>query len=152
MPASRSLRYAITHISKRETYLELFAKAPSGAIAGEASTSYLWNPQAAYRIHEANPEAKILVILRDPIDRAYSHYLMAIREGWQDLPFLEALKADARITEQGFGNSRLYVPMGLYHQQVKRYLDIFDKSNVMILTFDRFVNPNPKIISVDSTN
>jgi hypothetical protein len=131
----RQMRYPTTNVRDPEAYLKLFAKAGPSALVGEASSSYLWDSGAPVRIHAANPAAKVLIILRDPIARAFSGYLKDVREGWQELPFYEALRRDYGLESKGYGISRLYVELGLYSQQVRRYLDIFGEAHVKVITF-----------------
>jgi len=132
------MRYLVTQVASTQDYLKLFAHAKTGKLMGEASTSYLWEPGTAKRIHGVNPKAKIIAVLRDPVERAYSHYQMDRREGWQDKPFLEALQSDYAATRKGYGISRLYVELGLYAEQIKRYLDLFGPEQVLVLGFDQF--------------
>jgi hypothetical protein len=134
------MRYPSTHVSNARSYLKLFAKAPNDRLSGEASSSYLWDPETPARIHTANPDAKILIILRDPIGRAYSQYLKDFREGWQDLPFHETIRRDFALQPKGYGLTRLYVELGLYHQQVRRYLEVFGPEQVKIILFKRLTS------------
>jgi hypothetical protein len=131
----RQMRYPTTHVGDREAYLKLFAKAPLGTLKGEASSSYLWDAAAPLRIHTRQPSARILIIVRDPVARAYSQYLMDIREGRQELPFYEALHHDFSLEPKGYGITRLYVELGLYCEQVRRYLNIFGEDQVKIIPF-----------------
>lgn len=129
-------RYASkVFITDRHRYLGLYFKAAGFKAIGDASPSYLWDAKAPQRIYQANPKAKILIALRDPVERAYSHYLMDFREGMQDLPFYEALQADWNGKEKGWAISRLYVELGLYAQQVARYLEVFGPQRVHIVLF-----------------
>ncbi len=123
-------------VSDQAAYLKLFAKGAGCRAIGEASVSYLWDRGAPARIRAAIPDARIVISLRDPIERAYSHYLKDVREGWQGLPFYEALLEDWERPEKGWGVSHLYTELGLYHRQVKRYLDTFGPEQVLILLFD----------------
>jgi len=118
--------------------LRLFAKADSHRVVGDASPSYLWHPEVPRRIREAAPEARIAIILRDPVERAYSHYLMDYREGAQHRRFYPALLADMNRAEKGWGISYLYFELGLYARQVRRYLETFKPERVKILLFDDF--------------
>lgn len=140
------LRYLITQVPSPSAYLDLFARGRQARVMGEASTSYLWEPQAAKRIYRKNPDALIIAILRDPVERAYSHYLMDRREGWQNRPFFEAIQTDYAAVRKGYGISRLYVELGLYYEQIKRYIDLFGPSRVKVITFDRF---RPKAVSAE---
>jgi hypothetical protein len=131
----RQMRYPTTHVGDPAAYLKLFAKAAPGTLKGEASSSYLWDAATPSRIQAVNPSAKILIVLRDPIARAYSQYLKDCREGWQELPFYEALHRDYSLEPKGYGITRLYVELGLYSKQVRRYLEIFGADQVKIIPF-----------------
>ena len=106
---------------------------------GEASASYLWDVQSPKMIHEVVHDAHIIIILRDPIDRAFSQYLMSIRQREETLPFYDAIVKDYGRSDKGYFHSHLYVDLGLYAKQVKRYLDTFGRKNVRILIFEEFV-------------
>jgi hypothetical protein len=134
------MRYPISHVADRASYLRLFSRAGDKIAVGEASSSYLWDLKSAQRIHEANPEAAIIIMLRDPVARAYSHYLMDVREGWAHSPFYEALRRDWDSSEKGYGVSRLYVELGLYRNQVEAYLNIFGSEAVQIVLFEDFTD------------
>lgn len=74
-------------------YLGHFPRRTEGAFSGEASTGYLWNPRCAARICEALPNVKILVILRDPVERSLSHYFHQVRIGDETRSLDEAIRA-----------------------------------------------------------
>jgi hypothetical protein len=135
LPPLAGMRYPIARVAEQDAYLRLFNQAGDYKAIGDASTSYLWDPGAPYRIHAANPQAKIVMLLRDPIERAQSHYLMDVRDGWQHLPFREALQQDWQSTEKRHGMARLYIDLGLYCRQVERYLKLFGPERVCILSF-----------------
>jgi hypothetical protein len=136
--AATRMRYPVSHVSDRWSYLRLFSSARNQIAVGEASSSYLWEATSAARIHEANPGAAIIIVLRDPVARAYSHYLMDLREGWANLPFYNAVRQDWENLEKGYGISRLYVELGLYSNQVKTYLNAFGPKAVHIVLFEEF--------------
>ncbi|CAN5889279.1 sulfotransferase [soil metagenome] len=117
-------------------YLRLFAGTTGEIAIGGASPSYLWDRQFPRLIREKIPDAKIIIVLRDPVDRAYSHYLAEVRLGWQEMPFLEALQADAHQAQKGWGISRFYLELGEYSEQVARYLETFGQDAVTVLLFD----------------
>ena len=133
---SAEQRYLVTVINDRSAYLRLFRKARGFRAIGDASPSYLWDPQAPYRIRQVVPEARIVILLRDPVERAFAHYLMDFHEGVQDLPFYEALKRDMGRARKGWGVSQLYVELGQYADQVARYLDVFGPPQVQVLLFN----------------
>lgn len=126
-------------IHDKESYLRLFKNAESAIAIGEASPSYLADPETARRIWNILPHARIIAILRNPIERAYSHYLQTVMGGTQELSFYEALQQDYNKAEKGFGKSAMYVERGLYYEQIKRYLDVFGEKQVKILIFEEFV-------------
>jgi Sulfotransferase domain len=117
-----------------DTYAEAFRGASETAILGDASPSYLWDPASAGLIYEALPDSRIVVLLRDPVARAISHYAMAVDSGLQRRSFDDALRADAAIQERIWGvRSHLYIDLGMYAAQVRRYLDTFGRDRVLIL-------------------
>ena len=126
------------HVSDEDEYLALFGGVANEPVVGEASTSYLWDREAAGRIARAVPRAKILIVLRDPVDRAYSHYRNDVREGMERRTFIEALEAEQRDGAGGWGASSLYLDCGRYAGQVERYLGRFE-GRVKVLFFDDLV-------------
>jgi hypothetical protein len=117
-----------------DTYAEAFGGATEDAILGDASPSYLWDPASAGLIHEALPDSRIVVLLRDPVARAISHYAMDVGIGLQRRSFEDALRADAAVRERIWGHkSHLYIDLGMYAAQVRRYLDAFGPDRVLVL-------------------
>jgi sulfotransferase family protein len=132
------LRFLIEAITKRSAYLRLYANADGHKVIGDASPSYLWHPEVPQRIRAQVPQANVAIILRDPIERAHSHYLMDYREGGQNRPFYEALLEDMNRSEKGWGVSYLYYELGRYAEQVQRYLETFKAERVKVLMFEDF--------------
>jgi hypothetical protein len=122
--------------NNREGYLHLYASSGGFAAAGDASPSYLWDEKAPARIHSVCPQARIIAILRDPILRAHSQYLMNLFSGAESLPFPEALRQDSARKNRTWWTARLYVDFGMYHDQLRRYIDIFGREQVLVLLFD----------------
>lgn len=135
---SREQRFFVEAVNDPAEYLRLFRSTHGFDVVGDASPSYLWHPEVPHRIRARVPEAKIAIILRDPVERAHSHYLMDYREGIQDLSFYEALIHDMNRREKGWGISSLYLELGQYAQQVRRYLETFPSRQIMILFFEEF--------------
>jgi hypothetical protein len=137
---NRMQTHLMQPVNDRESYLALFKGAAEHHKAiGEASTSYLWDSHAAQRISATVPEAKIIIILRHPIERAFSHYLLDVREGVQRAPFFAAIAEDYASPTKAWGVSHLYVELGLYCEQVKRYLHHFPSEQIHILFFEDMV-------------
>lgn len=120
-----------------ETYQQLYQPAKGFAAIGDASTGYLWDQNAARRIHEVSPNAKIIVILRDPVVRAHSQYLMELLKGVEtEQSFYKALRREVVPNEACRLLTYLYVEAGMYYAQVHRYLEIFGRDQVLVLLFD----------------
>ncbi|MEL7075547.1 MAG: sulfotransferase [Cyanobacteria bacterium J06648_1] len=135
-------------------YLQLFNKAKNVKIAGESSTNYLYSQVAAEKIHNFNPDAKIIIILREPARYLYSlhsHYVKFTEENEPD--FLTALSLESkRREEEEFLSSRVTSPSYLYYsqriqyyQQVKRYCDRFDPKQIKVIIFEEFKSANETI-------
>jgi hypothetical protein len=102
------------------SYLRLFEPGASSELRGEASVSYLLTEGAPDRIKQVSPEARILISLRDPVERAYSSYWLLVRVGREDRPFSEAVRDGLA------GRPRhSIVHAGFYTDAVGRYLDTF---------------------------
>jgi hypothetical protein len=139
-------RFLIEAVTKRSAYLRLYAHSGDYSVIGDASPSYLWHPEVPQRIRAAAPEAKIALILRDPVERAYSHYLMDYREGAQSRPFYQALVDDMNRAQKGWGVSYLYYELGLYAEQVERYFTIFRPERIKVLMFDDLRRDTPAVL------
>jgi hypothetical protein len=126
-------------IRDEKEYLRLFEKANGYIAIGEATPIYLWDPDAPKLIHQTVPHARIIIILRDPIERAYSNYLQRVRYGGVKSSFYDELMRDYKSQEKLYGRSQLYVEMGMYYEQVKRYFDIFGREQVKVIIFEEFI-------------
>lgn len=129
----------IAHITDRENYLRLFANVRDEAAIGEASNSYILYPHASQEIRKTYPEARIVMMLRDPADRAYSQYIMNLRLGKTlETDFLKEVFDDDAKPVKGWGANHQYLSIGLYYEQVKRYLDLFPREQVLICWYDDY--------------
>jgi len=141
-------------------------------IIGEARHRNLIQPYVPKRIWETNPNAKLIVIARNPVDRAYSHWYHNYVRNTEKLNFKKAILADLKRIEKGLdcstpeeiekhcqklkpfipqgkaglGIYRTYIDTGYYYIQIKRYLDLFPKENLKLIIFENFVlTPEPII-------
>lgn len=130
--------------SKKEKYLDLFTKVKNETAIGEASTVYLWDPESPKLIHQVVPKAKIIIMLRDPISRAFSHYLMRIGGG-EMRPFSKVVQAALIAPDEDY-YTHVITNGSFYSEQVKRYQNIFGKDNVKIIIFEEFIANTKKIL------
>lgn len=99
----------------------------------DASTAYLYSEKAAENIAKAYPQGKIIIILRNPAERAYSHYNMACKYGMEKRPLAQAMADEMKLVRARWGIDECYVELGKYAEAVQRYLDKFDRSNILVL-------------------
>jgi hypothetical protein len=120
-----------------DAYHELFAGATTESIVGEASPVYLYDEDAPRLLRNQCPDATLIAILRNPIERAYSHYLQLVQSGREPLDSFEAaLDAEKERREAGWEWSWHYRRMGFYGRQVARYLDHFDREQMHVYRFE----------------
>jgi hypothetical protein len=129
-------------------YEALFDTRTSEKAVGEASASYLYDPEAPKKIKALMNGVKIIIILRNPINRAYSQWGQIFYQlGYEELSFEEALlEEDTRISLGKFNEDSPfyygfyhYFHVGLYYEQVKRYFDIFYRERVQVHIFEEFI-------------
>src|SRR2546422_6589407 len=123
-------------IQDEDRYTQLFAGVAGEKVIGESSVFYLCYPGTVERIVQAVPDAKIIIVLREPVDRAYSAYMYLVRDGREHFGFAEGLKLEEERRQQGFEPMWWYKELGLYYRQVKRYLDVFGTQQVKVLLYD----------------
>ncbi len=114
-----------------------------GHITGEASPYYLFHPLAPGRAAQTVPQARLIALLRNPVDRAYSHYWHGIRLGYETLSFKDAIEQEAerlageeeRLRRGPSFPHQLhsYLARGLYAQQLERWLAHFPKESLLVL-------------------
>jgi hypothetical protein len=108
-------------------YEEQFTRCGPDTVAGEFSTSYLAEPDAAERIHARYPAVKLLACLRNPADRAFSNFLNDLQAG--------ALPPEASF-DDAVGSHPEYVQQGAYASQLERYLARFPRDSLLVLLYD----------------
>jgi len=134
-----------------EEYLALFAAAAPGQLVGEGSASYLRSPQAAERIAAARPDARIVAILREPASFLRSFHLQVVQahyEDQRDLARALSLEGERRrgrhLPKRSlWPQELLYSDHVRYVEQLRRYHERFDASQVLVLIYDDFRDDNP---------
>jgi len=122
-----------------DEYFSTYENCPGTYVAGDASTWYLYfysnvikNIKTLYGSFARSP--KIIMVLRNPIERAWSHYCMHRRSGIIDISFEEAINSDTfrGLVNEGYYPSYDYLGFGMYYRQVKAYLDAFDQVKILL--------------------
>jgi len=137
----------------KQDYLKLFSSAKTQKIIGEASTLYFPSKVAAKNIFEFNPDAKIIILIREPVDLLYSvhgEYVLRFRENIND--FFKALAAERQRRNGENIPKMVPTPSLLFYSDkvkfsshIKRYLDLFDRKQVKILIYEEFRENNVKV-------
>tara|TARA_B110000238_G_scaffold164214_1_gene179077 strand:+ start:1169 stop:2038 length:870 start_codon:yes stop_codon:yes gene_type:complete len=133
----QGLYYSRNRIDTEEKYNGLFNTQKKDVIFGEGSVSYLFYPTVAQDIKVYNPMAKIIIMLRNPIDRAFSHYLMDYRLGLVSDSFEDIINKKSKHKNAHLFYQQ-YIKVGEYAAQLKRYCDIFDKKNILLIDYENF--------------
>jgi len=124
-------------------YIKQFQHGDGFKAVGEASPSYLYSIEAPKRIREFNPQMRLIAVLRNPVDRAYSNFLHNLRRGTEPVnDFTKAIQLEGERIKEGWDFSYHYVSKGYYGEQLRRYYDVFDKAQLkVILLNDLRKNP-----------
>ena len=126
---------------RREDYLALFEAAPPNSVRLESTPFYLYLPSARRRIAEELPQAKLIVIVRDPIDRAYSNWMHLWVDGLEPIAdFAEAWHAEDSRIAAGWAPFWHYRQLGRYGQQLDDLLNRVDRDRVLVLRYWQLVS------------
>ncbi|GAA4355864.1 sulfotransferase family protein [Angustibacter luteus] len=121
---------------RRADYEALFAAAPEGAVRGESTPFYLWSPTARRRIAEELPDVRLVVVLRDPIDRAYSNWMHLWSDGLEPDPdFLSAFAREPQRIHVGWAPFWRYRDLGLYGRQLADLHARVDRERILLLRY-----------------
>ena len=126
---------------------EYFDACPEGKLAGEVSPQYMYSTEIARRVHDGVPNAKIIAILREPIDRAWSQYLMSQRREQEtrepDIAFAAALLIDE--TDHEATESARYLQFSDYEKVLSEYLRLYGRDQILIL-FQEDLDKQPEAV------
>lgn len=115
----------------------------------ESSPDYLFLPEVPARIQSLIPQTKLIIMLREPVSRAYSQFQHNSRRGWENRSFEEAVEEDlAKLRQNGVLQApeenwrkyrdHSYVRRGVYHPQLNRWLELFPRDNIHLMTAEAF--------------
>jgi hypothetical protein len=126
-------------VSTMRRYEELFAGVTTEKAIGEGSTWYIYDEHAPQGIRRHVPRAKLIAVLRNPVDRAYSAFTMLARDGRETTTnFAEALAAEDVRVRANWEPLWHYRRMGLYSEQLRRYFGLFDPAQLRVVIYDDF--------------
>jgi hypothetical protein len=124
-------------VSSADEYAALFGGSAGAIAVGEVSPSYLYSRQAATNIKDSLPEAKLVVVLRDPVDRAYSAFTRRNTGDQGPEAFLETVDREAALRARGEPADRLTLVDGsLYGRHLSEYLKLFERDQVRIELYE----------------
>ena len=132
----QGMYYAKNRVDTLDKYESLFVQKES-VVYGEASVSYLFYENVAEDIKKYNPNAKIIIMLRNPIERAFSHYLMDYRLGLISDSF-ENIIAKKSKHKNAHLFYQQYIEVSKYATQIQRYLDFFEKESILFIDYEDF--------------
>lgn len=135
-----------TSITTWEPYCQLFQEVTTETAIGEASTIYLSSPKAPDRIKHHLPDVKLIAILRDPSERAFSSYMHLIRDGYETLGFAEAIEAEAIRIKENWQPLWYYKERGFYYKQLQRYFAIFRPEQIKIYLYEDLAADSTAVI------
>jgi hypothetical protein len=131
-------------VTSWDDYVSLFREASNQIAIGEATPVYLWSPTAPQNIAARIPHAKIIVSLRNPVDRAFSQYLHMVTVGYTRRSFKQEIQASLIPRPSNSAPSWPMLEFGRYCEQILRYCDAFPRSRIHMSLYEDLVNaPGP---------
>lgn len=128
---------------------DYFRNAPPDSLVGKVTPSYMMSPDAPQRIKQICPNVKIIAILRDPIERAYSHYHMAVRVKGEKRTFEEAMSEQLEMPELSRARTKGnywsdYIVYGEYGRILEPFYRLFSSKQLLVLYIDE-LQSNPRV-------
>jgi len=122
----------------KQDYYDAFSAGSGFHAVGEASPSYFQYPAVPERIYNELGPVKIIVMLREPVSRAFSNYKHMKRLGRETLSFNDALLAERSRKERGWTEFWLYGEGGMYSEMLSRYINQFGRDNIHVIIYEEF--------------
>ena len=136
---SNSPRQFGQKIIREKDYQNLFSGYSGEKMVGESSPHYLASDQALERIHKLRPDARLIVILRNPVEAIYSRYLMRRRDGGITQPFSELLDSEEQVLAGNSGRSRLHLDTAFYGHWLDKYYQRFPAEQIKVQLYDDYL-------------
>lgn len=136
-------RNAITDI---RAYRALFHAVTDEVVIGEASPVSLVHPRAPERTKHYTPHAKLIAIPRNPADRAYSAYAMRALYTGEPFDFAQVVRGAKNVVQEYNSTTQPSIDVGFYHAHLKRYLDLFDRSQIQVHLYEDLETDPPSIL------
>jgi hypothetical protein len=135
------------HIWRREEYEALFGPAPAGTLRGESTPLYLYDRAAMGRIRRTLPDARLIVVVRDPVERAHSNWTHLWSAGLEPVgDFVRACGEEQRRIAAGWASFWHYVGLGRYGEQLEHLFTLFPREQVLVLRYRRLVDEPGQIL------
>ena len=131
-PEVKNTYYKTKIVDSKQEYLDLYQERESYKAVGDLSSSYLFNKETPKRIHQFNPYAKIIIVLRNPVDRALSHYLMDVNLGYINVSLSKVINNKDTFKQ----HYQEYIELGFYEQQIRAYTKQFPDSQIKVVLSD----------------
>ena len=129
------------HVWRRADYEALFAPAPPGILRGESTPLYLYDRAATGRIRDTLPQARLIVIVRDPVERAHSNWAHLWSAGLEPVAdFVRACGEEERRIAAGWASFWHYTGLGRYVEQLQHLFTLFPREQVLVLRYGRLVD------------
>jgi hypothetical protein len=129
------------HVWRRSDYEALFANAPAGALRGESTPFYLHNRAAQRRIRAEIPAAKLIVVLRDPVERAHSNWTHLWSAGLDPIgDVVQACAEEDRRTAAGWAEFWHYTSLGKYGEQLQDLYALFPREQVLVFRYRSLID------------
>lgn len=140
------------HIWRRDEYEALFRAAPPGALLGESTPFYLYDLDAQRRIAALIPTARLIVLVRDPVERAHSNWTHLWSAGREPIgDFLRACAEEDRRVTAGWSSFWHYVRLGKYGEQLEHLYGLFPREQVLVIRYRGLIDEPARVLDEIST-
>ncbi|MFQ5470216.1 MAG: sulfotransferase [Gammaproteobacteria bacterium] len=147
----KGMRWYLNHYPSRLKQCLQAISLRQQIVTGEATPYYVFHPHAPARIKKHFPDARIIIMLRDPVERAYSHYKYHVKLGVEDLSFEQAIEKEGErlqgeyqkmLNNEHYNSVNYkeysYLKRGVYVEQIKRWFELFEKESIRIFRSEDF--------------